>query len=359
MFDCLELLRAATGGGFDVYAEPLVQEIGRFMYRVYLGRNHFLNFADADLEVTEVSPYLLRSYGERIGSPELTGLAYRLAQANGGDRGGNQLLGHRHRLLRAVPALFPFRPIEEAPLALPRDVWLPGGQILLARERPGTTEGLTLGAKCGTNGESHNHNDVGSFMVYRDGGPVIIDVGREMYRRETFNEHRYENWFTQSAYHNVPLINGKGQEPGASFHGEVLDYEAGETRTRFLLDLAPAYPAAAGVQSWRREFVFERGDHPSLVITEEFELDRAVPVEANLMTGCEPRPAGGALLLGSGAPVELAVTEGDLDVEVEHLRITDARLHASWGDGVYRIHLRAPQPIARGSWSYRISASHG
>ncbi len=359
LFDCLELLRAATGGGFDVYGEPLIQEIGRFMYRVYLGRNHFLNFADADLEVTDISPYLLRTYGERVGSPELSGLAYQLAQANGGDRGGSQLLGHRHRLLRAVPALFPFHPIEEAPLALPQDVWLPGGQIMLARERPASTDGLTLGAKGGTNGESHNHNDVGSFMVYRDGEPVIIDLGRETYRRETFNEHRYELWFTQSAYHNVPLIDGKGQEPGASFHGEVLDYEAGEARTRFLIELAPAYPASAGVRSWRRELVFERGERPSVVVSEEYELERALPVEAILMTGAEPRRADGVFLLGPGGAVELEVTAGDLQVEVEPLPITDPRLHASWGERVYRIHLRTPQLTDRGGFSYRFSTRRG
>lgn len=353
LFDCLEQLRLATGGAFVVYDQPLVQEIGRFMYRVYVGGNHFLNFADADLEVTEISPYLLRSYGERTGSPELSGLAYRLARANAEEGAGDHLLGHR--LLRALPALFPFHPIVEAPLALPRDVWLPGGQIMLARERPASTDGLTLGAKCGTNGESHNHNDVGSFMVYRDGEPVIIDVGRETYRRETFNEHRYELWFTQSAYHNVPLIDGKGQEPGVSFHGEVLDYEAGESRTRFVMQLAPAYASSAGVRSWRREFVFERGERASVVVNEEFELERPAPVEAILMTGPEPRPAGGGLLLGPDTAVELEVTAGDLDVQVERLPITDARLQASWGQCVHRIHLRARQATDRGSWSYRLS----
>lgn len=355
LFDCLELLRLGSGGAFDVYDQPLVQEIGRFMYRVYVGRNHFLNFADADLEVTEISPYLLRSYGERVGSPELGGLAYRLAQANAGEGGGNQLFGHRHRLLRALPALFPFQPIVETPLALPRDAWLPGGQIMLARERPASTEGLTLGAKSGTNGESHNHNDVGSFMVYRDGDPVIIDLGRETYRRETFNEHRYELWFTQSAYHNVPLIDGQGQEPGASFHGRVIDYEAGETRTRFLIELAPAYPNSVGVRSWRREFIFERCAGPSVLVKEEFELERTAPVETILMAASEPRSADGVMLLGSGTGVELEVTAGDLDLEVEPLPITDPRLQASWGDRVYRIHLRARRARDRGTWCYRLS----
>lgn len=353
LFDCLEQLRLATGGAVDVYGEPLIQEIGRYLYRVYVGGNHFLNFADADLRVTEISPYLLRSYGERIGAPDLSGLACRLARANGIDDAYDRLLGDR--LLRAMPALFPFRPIDEAPLILPRDVWLQGRQIMLARERAASTEGLTLGAKCGTNGDSHNHNDVGSFMVYLDGEPVIIDLGRETYRRETFDEHRYELWFTQSAYHNVPLINGTAQEPGASFHGEVIDYEAGENRTRCLMELAPAYPSVAGVRSWRRELVFERGERPSVVVREEFELEAAAPVEAILMTGPRPRPADDGVQLGPGAPVVLEVTAGDLEIVIEPLAVTDARLRESWGERVHRIHLRGRRPTAKGAWSYRLS----
>lgn len=42
--------------------------------------------------------------------------------------------------------------------------------------------------------ERHNHNDIGQFIVYADGKPVIIDVGVETYTAKTFSERRYEIW---------------------------------------------------------------------------------------------------------------------------------------------------------------------
>ena len=42
---------------------------------------------------------------------------------------------------------------------------------------------MYLSAKGGNNGESHNHNDVGSFVLYCDGKPAVIDVGTGVYEK--------------------------------------------------------------------------------------------------------------------------------------------------------------------------------
>ena len=47
LFDCLELLHSATAAQIDVYDQPLVQEIGRYIYRVHIADDYFVNFADA------------------------------------------------------------------------------------------------------------------------------------------------------------------------------------------------------------------------------------------------------------------------------------------------------------------------
>ena len=52
-----------------------------------------------------------------------------------------------------------------------------GIQVMAAREKGGSPEGLYLAAKGGHNAESHNHNDVGSCIMFVDGLPGIIDVG--------------------------------------------------------------------------------------------------------------------------------------------------------------------------------------
>jgi hypothetical protein len=77
--------------------------------------------------------------------------------------------------------------------------------------------GLFLATHGGHNDESHNHNDVGDFIIYYKGKPMIIDAGRGNYTARTFSKQRYELWFTQSQHHNLPMINGIGQKDGRSF----------------------------------------------------------------------------------------------------------------------------------------------
>jgi hypothetical protein len=44
-----------------------------------------------------------------------------------------------------------------------------------------------MAIKGGNNGESHNHNDVGSFIIYTDGEPLFIDPGVGEYTAKTFS----------------------------------------------------------------------------------------------------------------------------------------------------------------------------
>ena len=87
-----------------------------------------------------------------------------------------------------------------------REAWFAGIQVMAARMQAGSSKGLYLSAKGGHNGESHNHNDVGSFLVYCDGKPVVVDIGLGVYEKNTFNERRYEILQMQSLYHNLPAI---------------------------------------------------------------------------------------------------------------------------------------------------------
>ena len=73
------------------------------------------------------------------------------------------------------------------------------------------TDKYSFGAKGGTNGESHNHNDVGSFIFAKDNRQVFIDMGGRPYTRDYFTEERYKYIETSSRGHNVPIINGQYQ----------------------------------------------------------------------------------------------------------------------------------------------------
>src|SRR5665811_67811 len=88
------------------------------------------------------------------------------------------------------------KPIE--PLLL--EYYFTDLDIALARDKEGTTAGFYFSAKGGSNGEGHNHNDVGSFMLYFNGDPVMIDVGVGTYTSKTFSPQRYDIWTMQSNY---------------------------------------------------------------------------------------------------------------------------------------------------------------
>src|SRR5438067_7889920 len=68
--DCLELLLSASGGALDGFALPLVREIGRYIYRMHIGGDWFVNFADGSARV-DLDAEVVYRYGERIGDPLL------------------------------------------------------------------------------------------------------------------------------------------------------------------------------------------------------------------------------------------------------------------------------------------------
>ncbi len=200
LFDCLELLYSATGGAADFYREPLIQEIGRYIYRVHIAGDWFINFADASAR-NRINPELVFRYGKAIADEKMQAMAG-YAAAGRGDRIGADSLG------RQLAALFLSGGLASVPARPPlvRDAWMPGIQVMAARAKEGSTDGLYLAAQGGHNAESHNHNDVGNFIVFAGGQPVIIDVGVETYTAKTFSGSRYDIWTMQSAYHNLPTI---------------------------------------------------------------------------------------------------------------------------------------------------------
>jgi hypothetical protein len=230
-----------------------------------------------------------------------------------------------------------------------RDVWMPGIQVMAARMKEGSPEGLYLAAQGGHNAESHNHNDVGNFLVYSGGEPAIIDVGVETYSAKTFSSKRYEIWTMQSAFHNCPTIDGVMQAAGRAYEATDVAYRQGELS----MNIAKAYPPEAGIDSWKRTFRLVRGE---VGITDEYALRRAPKnITLTLMTPCEvSRPAPGTLALAKRAVVHYDAAV--FQPAVEEIKLQDSKLRRSWGQRIFRITLRADSPPQRATWTLRITA---
>lgn len=346
LFDCLELLHSGTRGAVDVYRVPLIREIGRYIYRAHIAGDYVINFADASAKVRMKSDLVFR-YGRRIEDEKMQALGA-WAEARNGTPTADDSIG------RQLPALFNLAAIRgvraEPPLV--RDVWLPGIQVMAARIEEGSEKGLYLAAKGGHNRESHNHNDVGNFIVYADGKPAIIDVGVETYTAKTFSSRRYEIWTMQSAYHNLPTVGGMMQPAGRQFEATGTAYRSDEKQAEFSLDIGKAYPAEAGIASWRRTLVLDRQAN-EVRILDRYRLEKpAADIALTLMTPYEAgQRAPGELVLG---PVKVLYDAQALAHSVEEIRIEDARLRPAWGERVYRVLLKAVKPPVEGAFAVRV-----
>ena len=354
-FDALELLYLASSGRISFYEEPLVREIGRYITRVHIDGPYYVNFADGDAKFTVYGDVIYR-YGLRIGDEAMLSHgaeAYRQHWKEDKMHAG---------LLRILPGLAVHGELMayDRPPVRERDVWLSGIEVFAAREQTGSAKGLYVAAKGGHNGESHNHNDIGHYIVYADGQPMIIDPGVETYTSKTFSPQRYDIWTMQSAYHNLPTVNGCQQAPGEEHRAADVRYAATDELAELALDIAPAYPAEAGIAEWRRSVGLRRGAEPSVDVVDRFRL--AAPtadIRLSLMTLPEPQmddAAGGRIVLTNAAGTALGVEfdANALTAEAEPLAIEDPRLRGVWGDRLHRVVFRPKRAVQEAEWRLRI-----
>ena len=359
LFDCLELLQTASGGQVAIFDKPLIKEIGRYITRVYIGHPYFINFADAAARI-EADASLIYRYGKSIGDQGMMGFGAFLAEKQ--HLGKDYIRGSFGSLGRVLPMIFQLEELLEAEPKEPlsRDFWLPELQVMGARSVEGSHAGFYLAAKGGHNAESHNHNDVGNFIVYSDGYPAIVDVGVETYTAKTFSDRRYEIWTMQSAFHNLPTINGSMQKNGREYTATGIEYEASDESAVFRLDIARAYPEKAKVRSWRRAITLNRGKN--IIIHDKYELEEAVhAVQFFLMSWRKPvlEKEGVIYLenpeeLRDSQSVMVKYDKGKFVANIETIPLKDPRLQSSWGKRLFRIVLTAKQKTLKDEFTIEI-----
>jgi hypothetical protein len=273
LFDCLEWLYSASNGKIDFYQMPLVGEIGRYIYRAHIYDDWYTNFGDASAR-TRIAGDLVYRYGKRIGDPRMQSLGALAASGVPRDSIGRQL-----------PALFNLTTIAKAEKGQPliRDAWLPGTQVMMARIREGSPDGFYMAVQGGHNAESHNHNDVGNFLVFFNGQPVFVDAGVETYSAKTFSSRRYEIWTMQSGWHNLPTIGGHMQQPGETFRATNLHYDTSDAAASLEMDIAQAWGPEAAIRGWKRKLLLDRRAN-AIALTDTADLGAAQPVSWTFLT---------------------------------------------------------------------------
>lgn len=332
-FDALEILYDMTGGALDVFGVPLVRNMGEYIMKVHIHDDCFIPFADAHLRL-KLEYALAARFGRRTGSVALEHFGI-----SGYARNRSNPLAISVRLTashpyRSIKNLYDV-PVGNAGYSHPLRVWIEGIQVMAQRQHADTGRGLFLAVKGGNNAEQHNHNDIGNFIVYADGEPLIIDVGVGTYCKATFGSERYTIWSMRSSYHNLPDINGVEQPPGVEYAAKTV--VCNETDGSLTMDLSAAYPSEARVEKYVRTATLS-GEQ--VCITDNIALRGAGEIHFNIMLADRPTLVEkGTVELRGGYVLSFDST---LTAALEVIPLTDDGLRNDWQrEQLYRLRLTA------------------
>lgn len=325
LFNAAATLDAVTDGAFTpVWGATKIRNIADYIVNMHVAGHSYFNFADCS---ATVAPCSSREYlfGKRVGSDRLMAFAardWRMAGADGGDIDGiNLFYAAQDAFAAAEIAAYATAATAVAPV----EIYYRSVGVFIARD-----ERFALAVKAGDNGDSHNHNDTGSVTLYKDGQPVLIDVGVESYTKKTFSPERYEIWTMQSAWHNLPTFAGVMQGAGEAFAARDVTVDFAASESQIEQDIAGAYPAAARLRHYRRRVRLLKGEGVELMDTWDGDL----APELTLMLRDRPEIDGDRLRLPGLATLTFT---GGGPARLEVVPISDPRLRGAWPDTLYRV----------------------
>lgn len=341
LFDCLELVYDLTDGKVSLFRNELVNNMCEYFRRTYVSGDYVMNFADspAKLDISQQAR-LLHRMGRRLENPELIAFAAYAASRAGAGKTPCELSGNQ--CYRSVADLYEAVP-EYAGGGVCSKADFPGIQVVVRREKSSFSEGFYFAMKGGHNAENHNHNDVGNFLVYRDGKPVVIDLGVGTYCRRTFSEERYTIPSMTSAYHNLPEIGGFAQRDGREYAAK----DAKLSPNGLSVELCDAYPRECGLVSYVRSGSLNGEE---IRVLDTLKLTEPKEVVFNFLFADRPE-----LTADDEAKIGGCVFTWpkELKAELEAYVFDDERFKNTWErDRVWRLRLRALTQA--GSYLFRI-----
>lgn len=343
LYACLDIMNAVTHGHFSsLYESTKIKNMAAYIYHMHVAGPYYFNFADC-------SP-LAGSSGAReylFGKATKQGflMDYAAADYHSSYLGGtlltdesqalnlyfrsqtvymlNEILTYHQRIANAST---PEAISRKEP---PADLYYSSVGIWISKSNT-----FQLAVKAGNNGDSHNHNDTGSFILYKKGKPIFIDIGVETYTQKTFSPDRYDIWTMQSCYHNLPVINGKDQSAGKEYAASQITQESAGEKSQIEMNLSTAYKQIEN--PYIRKITLDK--ETSAVTLMDTSSDSVI---LNFITYFSPVVSdtssdSPALTIGDA----LATYEGATILAVETLPITDARLMKAWDHDLYRIRLK-------------------
>ena len=352
----IHVLNKLTTTSIDWKRQQLIYNMGSYISKVHIGDNNFVNFADA-FSKSIPDPESVYSYGALFNDVPLKSFgAYLFGLQKQKLDNGNIIdfleTTSIYDSLTTVPPIAP----------LPAVSWFADSQVLTARTKSESTNGLFLAVQGGHNAESHNHNDIGNFIVYANNTPVFVDAGVGSYTAQTFSSKRYELWNMQSLWHNCPTINGVMQKEGIQYKATNVLYAKNTTGVSVSMDIAVAYPTEAAVKKYERKFDFDQSKNTIQLFENYDMLEWKSPLVQSFLVFIKPtieKPGQLSFALQDGASVAFNYDAKLFDITIEDKILEDERISGIWGKQLYRIQLVAKGIKKTGKHNFSIALING
>jgi hypothetical protein len=275
------VLREVSGGLLNLMDSEHAQRIARYPLAVWLDGSDRCLFSDSNSGFMRACEALM--VNAFLPLPQLFNFC---------DRGpdGRPLLQNWHDLLLAVdsPAWRESAKREPSPISDTHLAALGFSKVVTTLADGSRVQ---LAATALHNAVPHNHNDLGSFVYYRDGRAWITDPGMPNYTAEVYGPNRYDNLQCGSQGHPVPIINGHLQQEGPQYRASIsVDHAAVDGSKALRIDLSRAYPDPTLTRFERKLTLSPQGD---LQIADEFEFSKAPGTLQEVFTTYLPCEAEG------------------------------------------------------------------
>lgn len=336
LFNAIELVNHITNGFYNhIYQDEKIKNICAYLYHVHVDDEYYINFADC-AAVPGRSGIREFLFAEKTGNASMMDyVAHDFSQSS------DPFMSTEISLFYRLQTLQHYKDIrnhitKKQPIA--PDIFYPSVGLFIVRDST-----YTLAVKAGDNDDSHNHNDTGSFIIYKNRQPLFIDIGVETYTAKTFSANRYDIWTMQSDYHNLPTINGQMQLPGPNYKATQVQYALDQEAPRISMNLATAYPEFKNISQFIRKVQLHKESHIQIEdCLTTYNPQISFDLISNLITYEKPRVKDNTLFIGDLASV---ILKGNIEkIQIETLPITDPRLQQSWKHDLYRIRIYHHSP---------------
>lgn len=296
-------IRNATHGKVDLLRFPKVRAVLDFAPTLEIDKGNYAVFADCPINARPDALFVgylsrLKGYGYTDFETQALGDKFRV-----GNLLSTATIGCDADVVypeTSEPTQIYDAPIQEPPQkydAPIRTEFKDAGVVICRPAKDAKGKYFAIAFKGGSNGEMHNHNDVGTYSLLIGTNAdaktpdvyVSRDPGGETYTARTFSARRYEGELLNSFGHPVPRIAGKLQSPGGACRGVVLSKSFDDAEDGVTFDITSAYPDVKTLDKALRTFQYRRAtgeDSGFVAITDviEFKKNEKGAIETALIT---------------------------------------------------------------------------